>query len=44
MEARIASILNRTPSIKSFFFEVGSHFRHVAGQHMVVRLTDPDGY
>jgi ferredoxin-NADP reductase len=44
MEARVASILERTPTIKSFFFEVGSHFRHVAGQHMVVRLTDPGGY
>lgn len=44
MEARVASILSRTPSIKSFFFDVGPHFRHIAGQHMVVRLTDPDGY
>lgn len=44
MEARVASILIRTPTIKSFFFEVGPQFRHVAGQHMVVRLTDPDGY
>lgn len=44
MEARVAAILPRTPSIKSFFFEVGSQFRHVAGQHMVVRLTAPDGY
>ena len=43
-EARVVSILSRTPSIKSFFFEVGSQFRHIAGQHMVVRLTDADGY
>ncbi|MEO3385104.1 FAD-binding oxidoreductase [Mesorhizobium sp. CAU 1741] len=40
----MSSILDRTPSIKSFFFDVGTHFRHIAGQHMVVRLTDPDGY
>lgn len=43
MEARVASILIRTPAIKSFFFEVGPQFRHIAGQYMVVRLTDPDG-
>lgn len=43
-ETRIVDIIRRTPSVTSYFFDVGAGFRHVAGQHMVVRLTDPDGY
>ena len=43
-ERRIVDIIKRTPSVTSYFFDVGAGFRHVAGQHMVVRLTAPDGY
>ncbi|HRE02924.1 MAG TPA: FAD-binding oxidoreductase, partial [Ilumatobacteraceae bacterium] len=31
-------------SIKSFFLRLGNPFTHVAGQHVDVRLTAPDGY
>lgn len=41
--ARVLSVRPRSPRIKSFFFErVPMPF--VAGQHMDVRLTAPDGY
>lgn len=43
-ETRIVDIIRRTPSVTSYFFDAGAGFRHVAGQHMVVRLSAPDGY
>lgn len=36
--------MQRTPGIKSFFLRLGTPFAHVAGQHVDVRLTAPDGY
>lgn len=36
--------LVQTPGIKSVFLQVGDMSRHLAGQHVVVRLTAPDGY
>ena len=42
--ATIVEVIERTPSIKSFFFRLSAPFRHVAGQHIDVRLTAPDGY
>jgi ferredoxin-NADP reductase len=43
-EALILEIKDRTPSIKSFWLDVGREFRHVSGQHVIIKLTDPDGY
>lgn len=43
-EARITRIVERTPSLKSFFFLLPEPIRPVAGQHVDVRLTAPDGY
>ena len=40
---RVLSVQTRSPRIKSFFFERLS-MPFVAGQHMDVRLTAPDGY
>ncbi|AYG62261.1 ferredoxin reductase [Rhizobium jaguaris] len=40
----IARIIQQTPSIKSFFLRLNEPFVHVAGQHVDVRLTAPDGY
>ncbi|MCB1467125.1 MAG: ferredoxin reductase [Rhizobiaceae bacterium] len=40
----IDEIVQQTPSIKSFFLRLGNPFTHVAGQHVDVRLTAPDGY
>lgn len=42
--ATIVGVLERTPSIKSFFLHLSVPFAHVAGQHVDVRLTAPDGY
>jgi ferredoxin-NADP reductase len=42
--ATIVDIVDRTPSIKSFFFQLAVPFEHIAGQHVDVRLTAPDGY
>jgi len=42
--AMVESIVVRTPTVKSFFFRFGKPLRFVAGQHMDVRLTAPDGY
>ncbi len=42
--ARIVAIEQRTPHIKSFFFELPEPFQFIAGQHVDVRLTAPDGY
>ena len=40
----IADIVQQTPGIKSFFFWPQRPFVHIAGQHVDVRLTAPDGY
>jgi len=40
----IAEIVQRTPGIKSFFLRLNEPFVHIAGQHVDVRLTAPDGY
>ena len=40
----IAGITQQTPTIKSFFLQLGEPFTHIAGQHVDVRLTGPDGY
>jgi len=42
--ATVVAIETRTPSIKSFFFRTPLPLRFVAGQHVDVRLTAPDGY
>ena len=42
--ATILDVLERTPSIKSFFLQLSVPFAHVAGQHVDVRLTAPNGY
>lgn len=42
--ATIVEIIDRTPSIKSFFLRLSERFGHAAGQHVDVRLTAPDGY
>lgn len=40
----ITEIVERTPSIKSFFLRPSEPFAYIAGQHVDVRLTAPDGY
>jgi ferredoxin-NADP reductase len=40
----IGEIVQQTPSIKSFFLRLSKPFTHIAGQHVDVRLTAPDGY
>ena len=40
----IDGIIQQTPSIKSFFLRLSRPFAHIAGQHVDVRLTAPDGY
>ena len=40
----IEDIVQQTPSIKSFFLRLRKPFAHIAGQHVDVRLTAPDGY
>src|SRR3546814_11046711 len=40
----VAEIIQQTPSIKSFFLRLSEPFEHIAGQHVDVRLTAPDGY
>src|SRR5690242_18429450 len=42
--ATVESIVVRTPTVKSFFFRFEEPLRFIAGQHMDVRLTAPDGY
>jgi ferredoxin-NADP reductase len=43
-QAEVRHIIRRTPTIKSFFLELQHSFPFVAGQHVDVRLTSPDGY
>ena len=40
----IEDIVQQTPSIKSVFLRLREPFAHIAGQHVDVRLTAPDGY
>ena len=40
----IDEIVQQTPSIKSFFLRLSKPFAHIAGQHVDVKLTAPDGY
>jgi ferredoxin-NADP reductase len=42
--AVIRRIVSHTSRVKSFFFELPRPFTFVAGQHVDVRLTAPDGY
>jgi ferredoxin-NADP reductase len=42
--AVVESVVQRTPSVKSFFFRFAQPLRFRAGQHLDVRLTAPDGY
>lgn len=40
----VTEIIRQTPSIKSFFLRLSEPFVHIAGQHVDVRLTAPNGY
>ncbi|MES3083215.1 FAD-binding oxidoreductase [Sphingomonas faeni] len=40
----IEDIVQQTPSIKSVVLRLRKPFAHIAGQHVDVRLTAPDGY
>lgn len=42
--ATIARVEKRTPRVTSFWFQPSRPFSHLAGQHVDVRLTAPDGY
>lgn len=42
--AKVVEIIQRTPRIKSFFFALSKPFDFLAGQHVDLRLTAPDGY
>ena len=42
--ATVTAIQARTPAVKSYFFRLPQPLRFVAGQHVDVRLTAPDGY
>jgi ferredoxin-NADP reductase len=42
--ATVVAIETHTPTVKSFFFRFAQPVSFIAGQHMDVRLTAPDGY
>jgi ferredoxin-NADP reductase len=42
--ASVSSIAEQTPKIKSFIFDLVDPMAFMAGQHVDVRLTAPDGY
>jgi len=42
--ATITRIERRTPRVTSFWFQPSRPFVHLAGQHVDIRLTAPDGY
>lgn len=42
--ATVVAIETHTPTVKSFFFRLAQPVSFIAGQHMDVRLTAPDGY
>jgi ferredoxin-NADP reductase len=43
-EARVVRVVPQTPTVKSFHLRVPTWAPFVAGQHVDVRLTAPDGY
>jgi ferredoxin-NADP reductase len=43
-EARVESVLARTPAVKSFFLNPPDWPGFMAGQHVDIRLSAPDGY
>jgi ferredoxin-NADP reductase len=43
-KAIVRRIVQQTPRVKSFFMELSRPFAFLAGQHVDVRLTAPDGY
>jgi len=42
--ATVSKIVRRSPDVSSFFFRLPEFIPFVAGQHVSVRLTAPDGY
>lgn len=42
--ATITDIVKRSKTVSSFFFQLPEFVPFVAGQHVIVRLTAPDGY
>src|SRR6201991_3135564 len=42
--ATITGIVRRSPTVSSFFFKLPEFIPFIAGQHVDVRLTAPDGY
>jgi ferredoxin-NADP reductase len=42
--ATITHIVQETPTVKTFGFELPHPVQHMAGQHYEIRLTAPDGY
>lgn len=42
--ATVMEIIPRTPRIKSFILKLSKPFEYLAGQHVDLRLTAPDGY
>jgi ferredoxin-NADP reductase len=42
--ATVTEIVRRSPTVLSFFFRLPEFIPFVAGQHVSVRLTAPDGY
>jgi ferredoxin-NADP reductase len=43
-DATVTRIVEQTPTVKSFFLRPAEPFTFVAGQHVDVRLSAPDGY
>ncbi len=43
-KATLRRIVQQAPRVKSFFMELSQPFAFLAGQHVDVRLTAPDGY
>lgn len=43
-EAEIVQITRLTPRVKSFVLKTADEFHFIAGQHVDLRLTAPDGY
>jgi ferredoxin-NADP reductase len=42
--ATVTRIVRRSPTVSSFFFRLPEFVPFIAGQHVIVRLTAPDGY
>ena len=40
----VTEIVRRSPTVSSFFFRLPEFIPFIAGQHVSVRLTAPDGY